>query len=415
MENRFDIAIAGAGPAGLAAAVTAMSLRKDLKVLVLEKMSQPAKKLAASGNGRGNLSNLQCSCRDEVLDFFKEAGIAVRADEAGRIYPYSEEAKSVAAVLCKRAEKLGAVIMTDSEVCNAEADPQGGFRIFVHSKKGKEEIFRAEKLLIATGGKSYAVYGSTGDGYRLARRLGHNVAPLVPSLTAVETEESLEGLKGLRMKAEVSLMQKGDIIFRERGEVQFREDCLSGICIMNMSAFLPVRRTADGREEKDNDERQEKPECRIMINTVPDFTAAGLIAFLREKASMDVSVSELTETIVKKPAADYILKRLSMDGGKPASRLGMKDIIEIANGLRCLEFTPAGRKGWKEAQVTKGGVLLEEIDMKTMESRVISGLYFAGEVTDYDGPCGGYNLHNAWLGGIRAGRAMAQCPGEITE
>lgn len=397
MERDFDIAIVGAGASGLAAAISAKSAHPKAKVTLLEKMEEPAKKLSASGNGRGNLSNKECESLETVLQFFTESGIAVRMDEAGRIYPYSEEAKSAAAALVKRAQRLGVDLLTDAKVRSVEASPVSGegFRIFV-CIKGKDAEIKTKRLLIATGGKSFAAYGCTGDGYGFARKLGHRVSPLVPALTAVEVAENIRELKGVRAKAEVTLFESGNSAFRQLGEIQFREDSLSGICIMNMSSCLPVlaRGEVDGGREAGRDcqaaggssAETGAPACKIAINFAPDFTAAALLDFFKAEAKAeDNTVSDLLETLVKKPLEQRIIREAGLDGRSPAAQLSLQEILNIANKVRGLSFTPTGRKGWKEAQLTKGGVDLSEVDSRTMESKIAKGLYFAGEVLDYDG------------------------------
>lgn len=400
MERYYDIAVIGAGPAGLAAAITAKSTYPAVKTVVLEKKEKPAKKLRASGNGRGNLSNEKCVNLEEVLGFFAQSGIAVRKDSEGRIYPYSEEAEAAAEALVKRAARLGADILTDSEVKSVEADSDGGFRVFI-SGKGREASLRCSALLIATGGKSFAVYGSSGDGYRLAESLGHAVTPTVPALTAVEVKEDIKEMKGVRVKGCVSLFEGGNLVFKESGEIQFREDSISGICVMDLSSALPAAESGSLKNIFDG--------LRIAVNFVPDFGAAGLLSFLGAKKDVcGISACDLLETIVRDKAVPAILKRAGVEPCKEARLLTAGELLNIANALRSFSLTPCGRKGWKEAQVTKGGVVLKEICEDTMESRIIPGLYFAGEVLDYDGPCGGYNLHNAWLTGIRAGKAAAE-------
>lgn len=415
MEKYYDVLIMGAGPAGLAAAITVKESAPQLSVLLLEKKEQAAKKLRAAGNGRGNLSNSRCEDLEEVLRFFSQNGIAVRLDSEGRIYPYSEEADAVAEALLSRARGLGVEIYTGIKVRDAKAADGKGFRVFFAAESGAgsggtaaaaagtssdnagaEAALGCARFLIASGGKSFAAYGSTGDGYGLARALGHNVNALVPALTAVEVAEDLRPLRGVRAKGIVSLFSGGDLVFQESGEIQFREDALSGICVMNLSSQLPAS-------------PHDFAGLKIMINLVPDFEAAGLIDFLRAKQKLPgQSAGGLLETLVKRPLADAVLRAAALEKGAAAASLSAADLVRIANALRGFTLTPTGRKGWKEAQVTRGGVALTEVNQKTLASLIVPGLYFAGEVLDYDGPCGGYNLHHAWLTGIRAGRAMAQ-------
>lgn len=407
MERYYDVVVVGAGPSGLAAAITVKTARPKSSVLILEKKERAAKKLSASGNGRGNLSNKSCGSLDRVLSFFSKAGIAVKFDEEGRIYPYSEEAGAVADALVKRASWLGTDIFVNSEVKSAEVDSERGFRIFV-SQEGAEQRLSCKYLLIATGGKSYGIYGSTGDGYRLARSLGHQVTALLPSLTAIQVKEDIKALKGVRVKGEVSLFEEGALKFREQGEIQFREDSISGICVMNLSSFMPSF-AACGREGG-------KGKLRISVNTVPDFDSAGLISFmLSKKNSEGATAFDVLETLTKKPLAGYVLRNAGIEENRDASELTSEEILKIANGLRSLTLTPESLKGWKEAQVTKGGIKMEEVCQDTMESVFYSGLYFSGEILDYDGLCGGFNLHNAWLTGIKAGEAIAERIGTCTE
>lgn len=427
MRKDFDIAIVGGGPAGLTAAIEAKSSNPEAKVIVLEKMEEPAKKLSATGNGRGNLSNRGCELLPTVMEFFSKCGIVTRADDAGRIYPYSEEAKAVSGALIKKAKNLGAEILTKSSVSNVEVGPEGHFHIFF---LGGKDCLVAKKLLIATGGKSFANYGSSGDGYTLARKLGHSVTPLVPALTAIEVSEDIKDLKGVRAKVKVALMEEGNIVIEEEGEIQFRDDAVSGICVMNLSSKLPVggagsnvpssdacRNGGSACGDSDSLAHQSSAcrnstnryeNCRILVNFVPDFSTVELMEFIKGQCATEgIRVSEILETLVKKPVAVRIIKDAGLDGNAPATGLQPGQMVHLANLLRRFSLAPCGKKGWKEAQVTKGGVSLDEINMGTMESNLVEGLYFAGEVIDYDGPCGGYNLHNAWLTGMKAGKDMA--------
>ena len=398
------ICIIGAGASGLMAAVCAARAGAP-DVLVLEKSDEPGRKLAATGNGKCNLSNLKCADWQKALEVFSDLGLMTRTDSEGRIYPYSEDARDVVSLLVRAAEKAGAEIRTGAVAAGIER-AGNGFRISVkrtdsiRTKAGKRRAYKlveeawnaadteyieAEKVLIATGGKSYPVYGTTGDGYVFARKLGHTVARLRPSLTTVETAENVKalGLSGVRAKGEASLYRNGTMIASERGEIQFTDRGISGICVFDLTREMALE---PGRGFGD---------FRISIDLVPDMSLERLEVYLADGRAEGYTERESLCSLIKAPVADVIAGRKLSDRG-------------AAEQIKSFELTPVGLGGWERAQVTAGGVDLGEIDPKTMESRLIPGLYFSGEVTDYDGPCGGFNLQNAWMTGIKAGRAMAE-------
>ena len=438
----FDILIAGGGASGLAAAISAarfaksVSPARSLRIGLLEKKEIPGKKLSATGNGRCNLSNAACSDRETVDRFFSSVGLVTRIDEAGRMYPYGEEAGEVSALLTETALSYDVKIMTNCQVTQirpagearppvsgagesrpqtgAEGEPlpqsgqggktpaacgaSGGFIVEINrigSRDGREgdlsgtkgrhpdqtagsRHLRCRILLLSMGGKSYSVFGTSGDGYGLARRLGHSVTRLAPSLVPIQVSEDLKGLAGVRTKADVTLLHLGKPVARETGEVQFNKDCLSGICIMNLSRLLVLNPGKPFAEAFG--------EYGLQLDLLPEFSREEAAEILRQKGGS-------LQTLVKKKLAAWIE--------------AAPDPAVMADRLKSLTFSVCGTKGWNDAQVTRGGVTLEEVDPDTMESKLVPGLYFAGEILNYDGPCGGFNLHFAWDSGIRAGKAMA--------
>lgn len=429
----FDILIVGGGASGLAAAISAarfaksVSPARSLRIGLLEKKEIPGKKLSATGNGRCNLSNAACSDRETVDRFFSSVGLVTRIDEAGRMYPYGEEAGEVSALLTETALSYDVKIMTNCQVTQirpagearppvssgaGESRPQtgpmgagpaacgasGGFIVEINrigSRDGREgdlpgtkgrhpdqtagsRHLRCRILLLSMGGKSYSVFGTSGDGYGLARRLGHSVTRLAPSLVPIQVSEDLKGLAGVRTKADVTLLHLGKPVARETGEVQFNKDCLSGICIMNLSRLLVLNPGKPFAEAFG--------EYGLQLDLLPEFSREEAAEILRQKGGS-------LQTLVKKKLAAWIE--------------AVPDPAVMADRLKSLTFSVCGTKGWNDAQVTRGGVTLEEVDQDTMESKLVPGLYFAGEILNYDGPCGGFNLHFAWDSGIRAGKAMA--------
>lgn len=386
-DERRDICIIGGGASGLAAAVEAGMAGFGHRVILLEKRQGTGSKICASGNGRCNLSNEACPDVRITLEFFGRIGVLTRTDEAGRIYPYSEEAADVERALRRAAERLGVAVLVNTAVTGLEKD-DGGFTVTAEATwDGKKEIrfISAKKVLVAAGGKAAPKLGTTGDGYSMARKLGHRVNSPVPVLTAIEVTENVSVLSGVREKARASLYRDGKCIFCEDGEVQFTKDSLSGICIFNMSRFLKLGK---GKTLKDGFKEYE-----IYLDFMPEFSPAQVEDFLREQDKRGLSGELALNSVVKEKLARAVAGRILSDENP-------------ARQIKALKFTPKMPKGWETAQVTRGGVALSEVDGITMESRKVPGLYFAGEVLDYDGPCGGFNLNHAWITGIKAGRGL---------
>lgn len=377
-----DICIIGGGAAGMTAAICAKEADPALDVLIVEKKNQLGKKILATGNGKCNLSNRACSGCGQTLDFFGSLGLLTRTDDAGRIYPYTEEARAVQGALAVRLQQLSVKVDTSAEVISVEK-AEGHFHIHLANRE-----IAAKKVLIACGGKAGPVYGSTGDGFRFARSLGHRVEKPVPVLTAVDVKEDMEKLAGIRAKGVVSLYFREKEVFREAGEIQFTKTGISGICVFNLSRHLliPAGRTLeDGFDD-----------YRVAVDFFPDMDRAELEALLIRRQAAGFDGERLLRYLVRGPVA---LRILESSKGDAAAAAGL---------LKNFSLSPKGVRGWNFAQVTKGGVCLDEVEPDTCQSRLVEGLYFAGEVLDYDGPCGGYNLQHAWETGMRAGREMAK-------
>ena len=210
----YDICIVGGGAAGLAAAISAAETNPELKIVVVERNVEPGRKILATGNGKCNLSNASCEELPRVIEFFDAAGILTRTDAAGRIYPYSEDAKDVRDALVVKALRLGVKFIREARV-SLVSHSEDVFSVGFEAGKNARisQRIRSFKLLIAAGGKASPTHGSTGDSYTFAREFGHSVSKLVPVLTAVETKESTENLAGNRAKAKLSLLYKGNEIF----------------------------------------------------------------------------------------------------------------------------------------------------------------------------------------------------------
>ena len=405
MKDEYDVVIIGGGASGMTAAITLKRECPDWDVAVFEKKDVFLKKVSQTGNGKCNISNVNCGDQELVRDFFSSIGISLRADSEGRLYPYSEDARDVCKLLIRSCEACGVELYSEAIVTGMEAipfdvNPRGGFHIFVEED---DRAVYAENVVLATGGKSYANYGTSGDGYIFARRLGHRVNKLTPALTAVEVLDNIKSLKGLRAKAKAYLIRGNEQIYSEEGEVQFREDALSGICIMNLSRFI---KALPGESPEDSFKHYE-----IRLDLTPDFSSSEIRDIILERLGM-AGYDDMfaLKTIVKEDLAAFIVRKenvfFSRWAGQEISREERADYL--ADILSDFRLKVKGLKGWNEAQVTSGGVELSEVDENTMESKVVPGLFITGETLDYDGPCGGYNLHNAWLTGIKAGKGLAR-------
>ena len=371
IDKKYDVAIIGGGASGLAAAIDLKIKKPNFSVAIIEKNDSLGRKIRATGNGRCNITNAYAQGYNEIMEFFRKIGIVTRTCEKGLVYPYSESAADVVELLSARVSELRVDTYLEKAVNKIEKNSDGDFEIRV-----SDEVFLiASKVVLALGGKAGAVYGTTGDGYAIAKNFGHRVVVPIPVLTSVECSDWDESLAGIRAHGEVSLYKNESKIFEEYGEIQFTKYGLSGICIFNMTRFMRFsKEDGEGLDQFD-----------IELNLFSDGDIKEYIADRKGEKLFDDK--NILRTVLKEELANYVMK---------------KGIDSIHN----LRFKPSAVRGWKDAQVTSGGVLLEEVDMETCESKKCKDLYITGELLDFDGPCGGYNLSNAWFTGLKASKAI---------
>lgn len=391
----YDIIIIGAGASGLAAAISAKQTDRKLNIAALDAMPKVGKKILATGNGRCNLSNLNAAADsytnpdfvsaalnefppERVIEFFRSIGVLCVADGEGRVYPMSNTASSVLDALRSKAERLGVKLICDSHVEKIEKK-NGIFTV------GK---LVAKKVIICTGGCASASQGSDGSGYGLLKSLGHHITEVYPGLVQLTTKENTKSLKGVRAKANVSLRQGVKPIDDAKGEVLFTDYGLSGISIMDIS-----RSVKNGQ-------------YNCFIDTLPRCEtdeAERFLLSLDKKTPIENALSGM----IPKALGRYILKRAGINSLTPLGELGKKEITEIIKTAKNLDFTVTGTMGFKNAQISVGGADVTEFNRKTMESKLVKGLFCAGEVLDTDSICGGFNLQWAWASGLVAGRYAA--------
>lgn len=411
VEKQTQVAVIGGGASGLAAAAAAAAA--GAFVMVLEKEERVGRKLLATGNGRCNYSNRYVDIKDyrsrdldkaekilsrigqkETLAFFERLGIWPRADESGRIYPSSEQAAAVLDVLRMELRRLGVEIFCGWPVKELKKDPKGGFRII--GQKGEEK--KADRVIIACGGMAGAQYGCSGDGYALARAFGHQIIKPLPALVQLSAKgDFFRHLKGVRAKGRVCLEWEGTVVAEQSGEIQFTQWGLSGICIFDLSGQA-MELLDQGKD------------CGICIDLFPQIQPEAFYSRILSRLSVSghKSAEEFLEGMIHKKLIGVVLRACGVESpAVPASELGEKRIHAIAAMLKGWRIPVTGARPWSEAQTTSGGVRLSQIDPGTMESLLQKGLYFAGEVLDAQGRCGGYNLQWAWSTGLLAGRSAA--------
>ncbi len=432
--RRTDVVIAGGGASGLAAAIELGMKAPALDVLVIEKMPEPGRKIRATGSGRCNISNTGAAGYSRIMGFFREIGLVTRTYENGLVYPYSESAADVAALLTERALSLGVEFACGEELMSVRYMPSsvvsdaapGSSNVFmlesvVKDRDGLRSITTyASFVILAMGGKAGPTFGTIGDGYRIARNLGHSVVTPVPALTGIECDEWDEDctpcgitLGGTRSSGVVSLYKdpqevfgEETKVFEEAGEIQFTKYGLSGICIFNMTRYMRFDRRAGESLDR----------FLVKADLFPDGDIAEYIRDRQKGRFADTPAGEMLRTVLKEPLADYVIASACAGpdekgrdlAGRPVSSLSDEEVQAIAANVHALQFHPSGIRGWNDAQVTMGGVSLDEIKEATSESLLVKGLYITGELADRDYRCGGYNLSNAWITGLAAADDIAQ-------
>lgn len=404
MEKR--VCIIGAGPAGLTSAVFAA--QAGAKVAVLEKNNTAGKKLLLTGGGRCNLTHtgtvddfiraygkqgrflrhcLHEFSPDATREFFAELGLATKVDEDGCVFPASERAGDVRDTLLNRCQKLGVQFLFGRGV--EKIEKQGdGFSVFAG---GEPMIF--QKVIIATGGASYSETGSTGDGYKLAKSLGHTIIEPRPALVPLVTKEDwpieLAGTSLGNVVISVMIDKKKVSVV---GSMIFTHDGIGGPAVLDLSRLL-----ADYLPAK-------KP-IEIAIDVIPAMNESKLDEYLMgqlSRYSRKIIVNVLFELIPKKVAG--LLCRQAGIAETTASQLKKEQRRTVVQLLKKLPLSITATRPIEEATVTNGGVSTAGIDQTTMQSKVCPGLFFAGEVIDADGPCGGYSLQICWSTAALAGK-----------
>jgi flavoprotein family protein len=404
---KTEIAVIGGGASGLMAAITAKKLGKE--VIILERKDRILKKVLITGNGRCNITNVNANISNyfgknissvenilnrftphDTMDFFNELGIVCNEENRGKVYPLSGQASSVVDALRFEAEKLGIKIETEFYVRKIEKD---GFKFKIYSEDKKK--IEAGRVILAAGGQSYPELGSNGSGFELAKELGHSVTKLSPSIVQLKTEKNqVKGLQGIKTDVAVTAYGDNKKICTYDGELLFTDYGISGNVVFNISFVMPLYKNVE-----------------FEIDFMEKFDYNELYEMLKERKRIlsHLTMENYFNGMINKKLGQFLSKVSGIEKlSKPVKDLNDSDIRKLCTVLKKYRVKILETTGFKNAQVTAGGVSLDEVNIETLESKIVKGLYFSGEVLDVYGECGGFNLQWAWASGHIAGENAAK-------
>ena len=407
----IGVAVIGGGAAGLMAAISASKMGAD--VTLFEKNDRFGKKLAITGKGRCNVTN-DCTVEEflqnvptnprflysalgrfdtaDTKDFFESAGVPLKVERGRRVFPVSDKADDIVKALVREAKAAGVRTAFEKVLSINSADGK------VSTITTDKASYSTGAVIICTGGRSYPRTGSDGDGYAFAKALGHTVTPLLPSLVPMTSQSKLcPSLQGLSLKnVSLSIVDRtsGKEVYSDFGEMMFTHFGLTGPMILSASAHIP-------------DAPSGKYEAHINLKPALDEKTldARIIADFNKYANKDF-VNALSDLLPQK-LIPVVISLSGIDARKKVNSITKEERHALGDVIRCLRISISGFRPINEAIVTKGGISVKEVNPKTMESKLCSGLYFAGEVLDVDAYTGGYNLQIAFATGVLAGERAA--------
>lgn len=395
------VGIIGAGASGMAAALWA-SQEPDVQVILMERQARVGRKLQATGNGRCNLSNEKFHIShyhgedptfteqvfsqfgvEDTLNWFSSLGLCTVTEQSGKVYPYSDQANSVVDVLRLALDKENITLRLGFEVEKIKPSVDG------FTVESKEETVYCDRLIVACGGLAGTKLGGTMAGYKLLSKLGHRSTKLRPNLVQIQSRwQALSSLKGVRVNCNVEILHNGDMFAQSRGELQFTEQGLSGPVIFEISRDVC---SASGS-------------WIARLDFMPQWNEEKLMAHLQNRMQTNYPIDELLTGVLHNRLGRVLTQCAGIKGKAYCKDLSQRELEELCRCVKALEVELTEPMGMENAQVTAGGVLTDDFDPHTLESKKIPGLFVCGELLDVDGDCGGYNLQWAWSSGCVAGR-----------
>ncbi|UFS61943.1 NAD(P)/FAD-dependent oxidoreductase [Sulfurimonas sp. HSL-3221] len=410
--NAFDVIVAGSGAAGMMAAIVAA--RQGNQVLLLEKLSKPGAKLKATGGGRCNLTNtldntafmarfgrdgrfmtpaLEAFDHKALIAFFGEIGVKTHAPDGYRVFPVTHSAETILSALEKELERLGVEVRCNQKVISVEHNGD-----HVTGVTTETDVFATPNVVLATGGLGYPQLGAEGDGYALSQQAGHTVTELYPAMMPLKTKETwVEHCRAdtipkvtirVDLKKAKKLRATGDLIFTKTG--------IRGPAVLDFARDVTPLLETYG-------------EVPLLINMTKGMSEDDLLKHFRayQNDHPDAVTIDLVMTLLPEALSLQLCALAHADPQTMFNKLGGKVRDALLRLLAWTPLTVTGHDGFKMAMITRGGVSLKEIRPETMESKLIKGLYFCGELMNLDGPCGGYNLQWSFASGYLAGHLGA--------
>lgn len=407
--------IIGGGPAGLMAAIS--SAKNGDKVTIIEKMNSCGKKLLITGKGRCNITNnaqmdkfmentptnpkflygvFNNFTNKDMIELLENEGVKTKVERGERVFPVSDRAQDILEALLHILKKQNVQILTNTTAKRIITDGEKNV-LGVELDNGKE--IKADKIILATGGKSYPVTGSTGDGYKLAKDLGHTITKIEPSLVPLTShDEVCKELQGLSLRNVAIQLQICDkVVYKDFGEMLFTHFGVSGPIVLSASSYLVKTKNIEqilkeGKVELEIDLKPALSEEKLDARILRDFEEQKNKQF---KNSLD--------KLLPQKLIPVIIEKTNINESKKINEITKQERQKLVNELKHFKISINGTRPIEEAIVTSGGINIKEINPKTMESKLINGLYFAGEIIDVDCLTGGYNLQVAWSTGYTAG------------
>jgi len=395
--------VVGAGAAGLAAAITAA--RRGEEVALLESNDKPGKKILVSGNGRCNIGNrslnpsryhssdpdfvsrvLRGYDAAKIIDFLGRIGIEIEEEDKGKLYPMGRQAASVVTLLTRECQRLGVEIVTGCQVTEIRREES---EFALETRRG---TYRTKQLLLAAGSPAAPQLGGSNSGMLFAQSLGHRLIPPRPALVALESEECWpRRAAGVKLPARIRLIASGTPVTEREGDLLFTDYGVSGLAVLDISREASLR-LADWEP------------CELNIDLIPYWSKERLNRLLTERIDpeRDLPLDLWMEGVLHRKLVPVVLEKsgVKITG---EGELNRKSIGRIVYTLKNLRLSISQTRDFRYAEVATGGIDVRDVDPLTMESKLIPGLYFAGEILDVDGDRGGFNFHWAWTTGIRAG------------